>query len=174
MKHTQRLRHLVPMLAALALSACIHTAPQPAAGVTFVVVRHAEKATDDPRDPMLTDAGRARADTLAASLADESLTAVYATAYRRTQQTAAPSASAHGLMVITYDSKQGAADFAAQLKRTHTDGTVLVVGHSNTAPEIAAALCTCAISPMSETEYARRLTIRVDADGIATLAASHY
>ena len=145
----------------------------PATGPSFVVVRHAEKMTGDPRDPVLTDAGHARAVALAASLADVPLIAIYATAYRRTQQTAAPSARTHGLTVLTYDARQPAADFVARLKRTHHHGTVLVVGHSNTVPDIAAALCVCVVAPMNEAEYDRRLTIRVDADGVATLTQSH-
>jgi len=48
--------------------------------------------TDDPRDPVLTDDGHARAAALAASLADVPLVAIYATAYRRTQHSAASGA----------------------------------------------------------------------------------
>lgn len=175
MKHAVPLRHLLSMLTtALALSACVHTAPRATVGASFVVVRHAEKAAVDPGDPALTDAGRARADALAASLADAPLAAVYATAYRRTQQTAAPSASTHALAVTTYDAKQPAGEFAARLKRAHAAGTVLVVGHSNTVPEIAAALCGCAVAPMSEAEYDRHLSIEIDAHGVARLAVSRY
>ena len=32
---------------------------------TFILVRHAEKGTDDPRDPDLSDAGKQRAQVLA-------------------------------------------------------------------------------------------------------------
>ncbi|MFD0738699.1 histidine phosphatase family protein [Lysobacter koreensis] len=177
MKPIHPLRVLLPMLAAIAclLSACAHTAPSVEnAGVSFVVVRHAERSSDDPRDPNLSDAGRARAAALAASLAGAPVAAVYATAYRRTQQTAAPSASAHALTVTTYDAKQPAAEFAAQLKRTHPRGTVLVVGHSNTAPEIAAALCACTVEPMGDAEYDRRLRIDIGADGVAKLSVSRY
>ena len=178
MKPTNPLRLLLPMLAALVfvlvLSACAHTAPQAVAGASFVVVRHAEKSVDDPRDPSLTDAGRTRANALAASLADAPLTAVCATTYRRTQQTATPSASARALAVTTYDAKQPAAEFAAQLKRSHASGTVLVVGHSNTVPEIAAALCGCAVEPMSDAEYDRRLRIDIGPDGVAKLSVSRY
>jgi len=118
----------------------------------------------------LTNAGNARAEGLAASLADEPLHAVYATAFQRTQQTAAPTARNHALQIITYDAKQLAAQFVAQIKRTHRTGTVLVVGHSNTVPDIAAALCECDVPPMEDTEYDRRMTIRIAADGAAQLA----
>ncbi|MGH8077319.1 MAG: SixA phosphatase family protein [Lysobacter sp.] len=138
-------------------------------GVEFVVVRHAEKRSDDPRDPLLTDAGLARAQRLAVSLAAEPLAAVYATSYRRTQQTAAPSAAAHGLPVTTYDAKQEAKQLAATLKHRHASGTVLIVGHSNTVPGIAAALCDCVVAPIGDSEFDRRLHVRIGGDGKATL-----
>jgi broad specificity phosphatase PhoE len=124
---------------------------EPAA--TFVVVRHAEKAQDDPRDP--SPAGRARAERLAGMLADAPLAAVYATPFRRTRATAQPAARLHGLTVTTYDAAQPAAALAARLRASHARGTVLVVGHSNTAPALAAALCACVVEPMPKDEYGR-------------------
>lgn len=158
----------------LMAASCASLTTANAAGATFVVVRHAEKASDDPRDPSLSAAGQARARALAASLADTPLTGVYATAYRRTQMTATPAAQAHGVAVVTYDARQSSGDFAAQLRRSHPHGTVLVVGHSNTTPEIAAALCGCAIAPMGEDEFDRRLTIRIDPSGTARLTETRY
>ena len=71
--------------------------------------------------------------------------------------------------LITYDAKQPAAEFAAQLRQRHAGQTVLVVGHSNTVPGIAAALCQCEVREMSEAEYDRVMTVRVDGDGRAAL-----
>mgnify|MGYP001332651032 FL=1 len=135
----------------------------------FVLVRHAEKAADSPDDPSLSDAGRARAQRLARSLEGAPVVAVYATGYRRTQQTAGPTAAAHALAITTYDARRPAAAFAAELHAAQRHGTVLVVGHSNTVPAIAAALCACVVAPMREDEYDRRIEIRIAADGAATL-----
>ncbi len=151
---------------ALLLTACVPTRPGPPA-VEFVIVRHAEKRSDEPRDPELSAAGRERAQRLAASLAAWPLAAAYATVYRRTQQTAA--AADHGLAVTGYDAKQDAGEFAATLRRRHASGTVLVVGHSNTVAAIAAALCACTVAPIGEDEYHRRLRVRIDGRGQATL-----
>lgn len=140
-----------------------------AAAATFVVVRHAEKVADGSNDPELTAEGRARAGALAASLADSPLVAVYATGYRRTQATAAPAAHLHGLPVTTYDARQPAQAFAASLRSAHPAGTVLVVGHSNTAPAIASALCGCEVAPMTEADYGRRIVVRIAADGDVTV-----
>jgi broad specificity phosphatase PhoE len=56
---------------------------------TIFVVRHAEKA-DATKDPDLSEAGRARAEALAKALRDAKIAAIYATEFKRTQQTAAP------------------------------------------------------------------------------------
>lgn len=149
----------------LAACASAPPTPTPTPNSSFVIVRHAEKANDDPRDPNLSEAGRARAERLAAALKNQPVRAVYATAYRRTQQTGEPTARSHGLQLVTYDAKQPATDFAASLRREHTAGTVLVVAHSNTAPDIAAALCQCTVAPMAETEFDRRMRIDFDRDG---------
>jgi broad specificity phosphatase PhoE len=166
-------RACAALLLATLIGGC---AGQPArdAGATFVLVRHAEKADDGSKDPPLSDAGAARARVLSASLASAPLRAAYATGYRRTQATATPSAQSHALPVITYDASRSAADLAAQLRRDHRDGTVLVVGHSNTVPAIAAALCGCRVAPMADGEFDRRITIAITADGEATLREERY
>ena len=149
------------------LTACASLRAPPT--TTFVIVRHAEKVADDSRDPALTAEGRARAQRLATALATAPLVAVYATGFQRTQQTAAPTAQAHALPVTTYDAEMPVAEFAALLLRNHRRGHVLVVAHSNTAPDIAAALCGCEVAPMDESEYDRRMTVQVPAEGPATL-----
>jgi broad specificity phosphatase PhoE len=154
------------------LSAC---ASRPAAvPLEFVLVRHAEKADDDPRDPSLSDAGRARAQRLAESFAGREVFAVYATGYKRTRDTAGPTASAHATAVSVYDAKLPAAEFAAQLRRRHPVGKVLVVGHSNTVPDIAAALCGCEVAPMTDTEFDRRIVVDFDGQGRPHLSETRY
>lgn len=173
-------RHLIAM-ASLLLALTAGCASQPAGGtptsgpgaatpgVVFVLVRHAEKATDDPKDPTLSEAGVARAKRLAESLADAPVVAAYATKYHRTQLTAAPTSMSHHLDVQTYDASLPAFEFARLLRDAHPTGTVLVVGHSNTIPALAAVLCACEVAPMREDEFDRRIEIRVAADGSARM-----
>ena len=116
-------------------------------------MRHAEKAQDNPADPSLSEAGRRRALALATRLREEPLTAVYATQWLRTRQTAAPAADARGLPVRTYDAGEPAGELAARLRRDHRAGAVLVVGHSNTVPDLVAALCRCEVAPIDESVY---------------------
>lgn len=154
---------IASLLLLVALAGC-RSVPDPADGATFIVVRHAEKAIDDPRDPTLTSAGVARAERLARRLHRAPLVAVYATPLRRAQATAAPTARDHRLPVTTYDATS-AAEFARGLRARHAAGTVLVVGHSNTVPAIAQALCDCAIAPIADSEYGRRISLHVRPDG---------
>ena len=140
---------------------------------TFIVVRHAEKV-DASRDPDLSPVGHARAQALAEWLEGRGLVAIYATEFKRTGQTVAPTAAAHALPVTAYPSAQPAADFAAALKAAHPRGVVLIAGHSNTVPGIVAALCNCETPPMADHEYDRLSSIHVDASGRARLDSTRY
>jgi phosphohistidine phosphatase SixA len=140
-------------------------------GATFVVVRHAEKANDGSRDPALSEQGRARAQALAQRLAVAPLIAAYATEFRRTQQTAQPAAAMHHVAVTNYAASMPAADLAALLRVRHASGTVLVVGHSNTVPDIVAALCACQVAALGEDDFDALHTVRIDAEGHALLGA---
>lgn len=159
---------LLVLLCLIALAGC-RSVPDPAEGATFILVRHAEKATDDPRDPTLAPEGVRRADRLAWALQHRPVVAVYATAFRRTQATAAPVAKEHEVTVTTYDAAEPPAALAARLRAAHAAGTVVVVGHSNTIPALASAFCGCPIGPIAESEYGRRITLRALPDGRVTV-----
>jgi len=174
MRLTSFLRVSMVLLLA-SLAACTTTPSRDAsAPLTFIVVRHAEKATDDPENPSLSASGQARATALAERLRDAPLVAAYATEFRRTQQTAQPAAMAHALPVQAYYARGPASEIATQWKQAHRTGTVLVVGHSNTVPDLVAALCSCSAAPMDDTEYDRFSIIRIDAAGNATLEVQRY
>ena len=105
------------------------------------VVRHAEKISDT--DERLSDAGRARAARLAGLLKNAGVTAIYATDTERARDTAGPLAQASKVTVAIYDTggtAPGAASFAGRLRAQNANDAVLVVGHSNTVPEILRAL----------------------------------
>src|SRR4029077_14260536 len=70
-----------------------------------VVVRHAEKAANDPKDPDLSPTGRARANALARILKDAEIKAVFTTEFKRTQQTAAPTSALSGVAPTTVPAK---------------------------------------------------------------------
>ena len=165
----------VAVVLALLLAACA-TAPPVSLDArddeaTFVVVRHAEKAADGSADPALAPAGVERARALARMLAAAPLVAAYATPFRRTQLTAQPAAGLHGIPVTLYDAARPSPDFAASLLKTYSRGAVLVVGHSNTAPAIASALCGCAVAPLGEDDYDAIYVVHLRSDGSRSLQA---
>lgn len=159
---------LLLVIACLWLAACASRPDAPATSATYFLVRHAEKDVAAGKDPPLTAAGEARAQRLATLLADEPLDAIYSSPTRRTRQTAAPVAHAKGLTIVDYDPSNADA-FARRLRAEHPAGTVLVIGHSDTLPPLARALCGCAVPDMDERIYGIRYTVRLDADGRATL-----
>ncbi len=119
------------------------------AGTVFVV-RHAEKASDAPDTP-LSDAGRARAECLAKTLKDANITAVLTTQYVRTKQTAEPTAQQSHAHRESFDAKASAQIIAAA-KETAKNGNVLIVGHSNTVPQLMASFGTPAVT-IPDTSY---------------------
>jgi broad specificity phosphatase PhoE len=142
----------------LALALALLLAPLPVrAQEVVVLVRHGEKA-DGSDDPPLSAAGEARARALAALLRDARLTAVYASERQRTQRTAAPTAEAGGLKVQVHPAKD-ATGLAARIRKEQPRGRVLVVGHSNTLPAIAAAFGATDKLEIAETEYDNLLVL---------------
>jgi broad specificity phosphatase PhoE len=141
-------------LVALALASLLSVS---AAAQQAFLVRHAERAdtvSDKPpakgADPDLSDEGRARAASLAAVLKDAEITAIFATEFKRTQQTAAPLAKALGLKVMIVPSAN-TADLIAQIKSSK--GNVLVVGHSNTIPDVIKGLGGKTTASIAEDEF---------------------
>jgi len=116
---------------------------------TVYVVRHAEKHAEG-KDPALTACGQARADALASSLANVKLAAAYATPYQRTRHTAAAVAKQQQLDITQYDPRQPEV-LLSQLKAQTLP--VLVVGHSNTVPDLVAQLSGIAMAPLTEQDY---------------------
>ena len=101
-------------------------------------------------DPELSEAGKARAQKLAAMLGDGGVAAIYTTEYRRTKDTAAPLSAKTGVnaeVVLARD----AAVLIEKIK-SHKTGAVLVVGHSNTVPAIVKALGGSMVT-MADDEY---------------------
>ena len=99
------------------------------------VMRHLE--AEDSGERNLTAAGKQQAQELASYLAKEGVAAIYVTDTLRARRTAEPLAEALGLEPIVYDPFDG----AALVEQIRIEGrAALVVGHSNTAPEIARAL----------------------------------
>jgi broad specificity phosphatase PhoE len=121
-----------------ALTACISAGAQPAAAPNIYVVRHLNTPAGE-RDPDLLPEGRRVAALLPGWFERERArpVAIYVSDYKRTRQTAGPLAASLGLQPTIYDP----ADTPGLIARVRAEhGPVLVVGHSNTVPDIVAGL----------------------------------
>jgi len=157
------------------------SAPAPrleAQGTTVILVRHAEKAAPTG-DPDLTQAGRARAQVLADTVARFHLDGVIVTPTLRSLRTGAPAAAARGLVPIVISADAGVAahadSVAAAVRRFPPRSAVLVVGHSNTLGPIIAALGGPAVSDLCDAEYATIFVLTLaDAGAAARLLRASY
>jgi len=123
-------------LASILLIYLLLVAAADAAPLIFVV-RHAEKVTTGGDNPDLSVAGQKRADALARILKDSQITAVFVTEFKRTQETAAPTARAAHLSPIVLPAND-VPGLVAKLRALN--GNALVIGHGNTIPDLMKAL----------------------------------
>ena len=129
------------------------------ATTTVIFVRHAEKAALPADDPALSEAGQRRAAELARQLVDADVVpgvgvdVVYSTSYRRTVETAKPVADALGLQVMMYDAAD-TVSFLETAVRQYKGKIILVVGHSNTVPEMIGNMgASKSVPEITEDEY---------------------
>lgn len=152
-----------------------------AAQQTIFVVRHAERSDGGmmsapshsaiPDDPPLSDAGKARAARLAGVLRSAGVTHVFTTEFKRTRQTAEPFATAQHLKPVMAPAKD--VDALVDAVR-RTKGTILVVGHSNTIPELLKKLGVKEEVKIEDQEYDNLLVVVRSASGAATLIRLRY
>ena len=136
---------------------------------TIYLVRHAEKV-DSSRNAGLTELGKLRAQAFAKLLQGAQLTHVFSTPYVRTRNTAAPTASLHQLEIEEYDA-DNAKEFARKL--TTWSGTVLVVGHSNTIPDLVNRLTGENFEDLDERVYDKVYIVKYEDNLYSSLEIIH-
>ena len=142
------------------------------AAVMVFLVRHAEKApTGD--DPGLSEAGVKRAESLAATLADAGITAIFTSEFKRTRDTAAPVAMRVGATVTTVAAKDVDV-LIAKLRALPAGAKALVVGHSNTIPVMAERLTGVKVAALTDADYDRLFVAVSEKDGQGDVATLHY
>jgi len=144
---------------------------------TVVLVRHAEKALGTIDDPPLSPEGEQRSERLAQLFGEREgagrLDAIYVTDTRRTQQTSAPLAARLHLVPMVVPA-QDIARTAARLLSEHRGGTVLLIGHSNTLPQLVRELSGKQIEPIPENDYSEIYVLSVPRFGGASLLHMKY
>jgi phosphohistidine phosphatase SixA len=115
------------------------------------VVRHAERL-DQSADSPLSPAGISRSQTLRDTLRDAGITHIFTSELRRTIDTARPLAEA---LKLTPQPLAGAdvAALAARLRSLGAHDRALVVGHSNTVPQLLRALGVDTPVTLADSDY---------------------
>jgi 2,3-bisphosphoglycerate-dependent phosphoglycerate mutase len=163
----------VILLAPPGVGALGHEAGQE--GVTTVfLVRHAEKDTIPEGNPQLSEAGEVRAQVLAHVLEEAGVTAIFASQFRRTQDTVRPLADLLGLEVeVVYANRSD--ELADTIRQNHRGGVVVVSGHSNTVPEIIVALGAGPVAPIEEgNEYDNLYVVSLSEGGAAEVTTLKF
>ena len=141
---------------------------------TVIIVRHAEKNIEPNNpDPDLSPAGQARAQEIARMFGDAGVQAIYATQYKRTQQTVTPLASRLGLPIVSVDAKQSS-ELTRRILSNNRGQTVFVAGHNNTAPEIVNLLSGENYPQIPESEYDNMFIVTIYRFGKAKVLKVKY
>ena len=141
---------------------------------TVILVRHAEKKLEpDNQDPDLTPEGVQRAQEIARVFRDASITAIYATQYKRTQQTVKPLTDRIGVPVTLLDSNQ-TDELVNQIQTHHRGQTIFVSGHSNSVPAIVSVLSNEKFPEIPDSEYDNLFIVTIYRFGKAKVTKLKY
>ncbi|TQV73614.1 histidine phosphatase family protein [Aliikangiella marina] len=162
-----RLRFILYFILTLSLSmtALLSNRANAAETKTIYLVRHAEKEADGTKNPHLTQLGQKRAQHFALLLAENNITHIYSTDYHRTQETAKPLADKLGVKILSYNPRRLEA-FAKELLQQKNN--VLVVGHSNTTPQLVSLLGGNPYGEIDESDYNRLYQLTYSHENVDT------
>jgi phosphohistidine phosphatase SixA len=146
---------------------------------TIVVIRHAEKQIGTIDDAPLSPQGEQRATRLAQMFGDSEsfgrVKQIYVTDTRRAQQTAAGLAQRLGLKPVVVEGKDSASDIASRVMRENRGGLAIVIGHSNTVPQIVKELSDAHEVPaIGDEEFDTMYVVTVPTIGKASVLRMKY
>jgi phosphohistidine phosphatase SixA len=123
------------------------------------VTRHAEKASEPVKDPVLTTEGNLRAERLSKMLQGKKIEKIYSTNTVRTKKTAEPLAILEKHSISIYDPNKPDLLFS-EIKNLRKNS--LVVGHSNTLRHIVNSLSSTDSlkTDLSDNEYDKLFIIK--------------
>jgi broad specificity phosphatase PhoE len=154
------------------LLALLAAAPRARAQEAIYIVRHAERADQSADSPLSTD-GIGRSYKLRDMLRDADITRIFTSELRRTIETAAPLASA--IKMRPDQTPAGDVEgLAAKISASGPRDRVLVVGHSNTVPELLRALHVDASITIADDDYANLFIVVPRKEGRPVLLRLRY
>ena len=152
--------------------------------ITVFLIRHAEREQEPRQDPSLTKDGIARSQALAQLLSSAGIKAIFTSQYTRTKQTAEPLAAKLGLTVTPFTLKlnpsnprQIAEESTAEVTNKileQAGKSVLVVGHSNSIPDVIKMLGGDVVPTIDEQQFDNLFIVTVYAKGKAKVVQLKY
>lgn len=152
--------------------------------ITVFLVRHAEKEDEPKQDPPLKKEGVLRSQELARLLGDAGVKTIVTSQFARTKQTAEPLASKAGLTVTSISLKSNpsnprliAEESTAEVVNKileHAGESVLVVGHSNSVPDVIKMLGGDVVPTIDEKKFDDLFIVTVYAKGKARVVHLKY
>src|SRR6185369_17134992 len=145
--------------------------------ITVFLIRHAEREDEPRQDPPLSKDGVARSQALARLLSTAGIKAIFTSQYARTKQTAEPLATKLGLTVTSFTLKTNPAnprqiteESTAEVTNKileHAGQSVLVIGHSNSIPDVIKMLGGDVVPTIDEKKFDDLFIVNVYARGKA-------
>ena len=152
--------------------------------ITVFLIRHAEREDEPKQDPPLSKDGVARSQALARLLGTAGIKAIFTSQYTRTKQTAEPLATKLGLTVTPFTLKtnpsnprQITEESTAEVTNKileHAGQSVLVIGHSNSIPDVIKMLGGDVVPTIDEKKFDDLFIVNVYAKGKAKVVQLKY
>ena len=130
---------------------------------TYYFIRHAEKV-DNSQNPDLSEIGIQRANLWNKIFSEVGFDEIYSTDYKRTTQTATPTATAKKIQIKLYNPKTIAIE---SFKKETLGKKVLIVGHSNTTPNFVNQIINKKIyADIEDTTFGNLYIVTINGDSI--------
>lgn len=152
--------------------------------ITVFLIRHAEREEEPRQDPPLSKDGIARSQALAQVLSGAGIKAILTSQYNRTKQTGEPLAAKLGLTITpftlklsTSNPRQVAEESTAEVTNKileYAGQSVLVIGHSNSIPDVIKMLGGDVVPTMDERKFDDLYIVTVYAKGKAKVVQLKY
>ena len=163
---------LFAVLGAVVVFAYFSTFSRPV--TTVILVRHAEKKLEpNNQDPDLAPEGLERAQEIARVFGNTGINAIFATQYKRTQQTVKPLSDRTGVPVTIVEASRPA-ELIERIQTSLRGQTIFVAGHNNTVPAIASQLSGESFPIIPESEYDNLFIVTIYRFGKAKVMKLKY
>jgi len=141
---------------------------------TVILVRHAEKKIEPTNpDPDLAPEGVERAQQIGTYFGEAGINVIYATQYKRTQQTVQPLVNRIGVPATLLNANQ-TEELVKQIQTLHRGKTIFIAGHNNTVPAIVSVLSGESYPAIPEDQYDNLFIVTIYRFGKAKVTKLKY